>query len=71
MIDSKTINRVTRDQVGFKDYKMIPIGRHYVTLGNESREDVLGVGIYQLKWGIHYFVMMCYIHLVSIIIYFQ
>ena len=40
MIDSKTINHITGDQLGFKDYKRIPIGRHCVTLGNESRVDV-------------------------------
>ena len=40
MIDSKTINHITEDQLGFKDYKRIPIGRHCVTLGNESRVDV-------------------------------
>ena len=71
LLGIQRINHITGDQMGFKDYKRILIGRHYVTLGNESRVDVLGVGTYQLKRGIHYFFMMCYIHLVSIIIYFQ
>ena len=31
------------------NYKKIPTGKQYIILGNETQEEIIGVGTYQLK----------------------
>ncbi|KAK2966916.1 hypothetical protein RJ640_000544 [Escallonia rubra] len=40
---------VARDREGFVDYHRIPVGSKHIFMGNNSSEEVLGVGSYQLK----------------------
>ncbi|KAK2982316.1 hypothetical protein RJ640_029725, partial [Escallonia rubra] len=40
---------VARDREGFVDYHRNPVGSKHIFMGNNSSEEVLGVGSYQLK----------------------
>lgn len=46
IVDSRVGKDVVEDQVGFVDYRRIPTTRQNITLGNRTREDVLGIGTY-------------------------
>ena len=48
IIDIGATRHVAQDRVGFVDYRKILTGTHVVYMGNESYEEVLGVGSYQL-----------------------
>jgi len=39
---------IVRDKDGFVDFPRYPVGSRSSVLGNNSEEDVLGVGTYQL-----------------------
>ena len=49
IVDLGAAKHVARDRVGFIDCRRALVGKHYVVVGNGSREDVLGVGTYLLK----------------------
>ncbi|KAK2973395.1 hypothetical protein RJ640_024823 [Escallonia rubra] len=48
-VDIGATKHVARDREGFVDYHRIPVGSKHIFMGNNSSEDVLGVGSYQLK----------------------
>ncbi|KAK2975194.1 hypothetical protein RJ640_022086 [Escallonia rubra] len=48
-VDTGATKHVARDREGFVDYHRIPVGSKHIFMGNNSSEEVLGVGSYQLK----------------------
>ncbi|KAK2982911.1 hypothetical protein RJ640_006325 [Escallonia rubra] len=48
-VDTCATKHVARDREGFVDYHRIPVGSKHIFMGNNSSEEVLGVGSYQLK----------------------
>ncbi|KAK4415586.1 hypothetical protein Salat_2666000 [Sesamum alatum] len=40
---------VTRDRARFVDYHQVPACCHYIAMGNNAQEEVLGIGSYHLK----------------------
>ncbi|KAK2994428.1 hypothetical protein RJ640_001244 [Escallonia rubra] len=48
-VDTGATKHVARDREGFVDYHQIPVGSKHIFMGNNSSEEVLGVGSYQLK----------------------
>ncbi|KAK2994180.1 hypothetical protein RJ640_018165 [Escallonia rubra] len=47
--DTGATKHVARDREGFVDYHRIPVGSKHIFMGNNSSEEVLRVGSYQLK----------------------
>ncbi|KAK2972214.1 hypothetical protein RJ640_002618 [Escallonia rubra] len=48
-VDTGATKHVAHDREGFVDYHRIPLGSKHIFMGNNSSEEVLGVGSYQLK----------------------
>ncbi|KAK2993245.1 hypothetical protein RJ640_015724 [Escallonia rubra] len=48
-VDTCARKYVAYDRVGFVGYHRIPVGSKHIFMGNNSSEEVLGVGSYQLK----------------------
>ncbi|KAK2972779.1 hypothetical protein RJ640_029704 [Escallonia rubra] len=48
-VDTGATKHVARDREGFVDYHRISLGSKHIFMGNNSSEEVLGVGSYQLK----------------------
>ncbi|KAK2985549.1 hypothetical protein RJ640_014149 [Escallonia rubra] len=48
-VDTGATKHVARDREGFVDYHRIPVGSKHIFMGNNSSEEVLVVGSYQLK----------------------
>lgn len=58
IVDSRATKHVAREWVKHVDYRRIPIGRHYVTLSNEIRKNVLGVRTFQFKLCLGWMVVL-------------
>nr|CAD1816959.1 unnamed protein product [Ananas comosus var. bracteatus] len=49
IVDTGATKHVTRDRAGYVDYRRVSAGSHYVMMGNDTEEEVLGIGAYQLR----------------------
>ena len=49
IVDTGATRHISVEKEGFVDYHRVPAGTQYVTLGNGTQEEVLGVGSFQLK----------------------
>ena len=49
IVDTRAIEHVARDRVGFVKYRQVPTGSRWMRMGNESKVKVLGIGTYKLQ----------------------
>jgi len=49
IVNTGAIKHIVQDKAGFMKFNRYPMGSRTVILGNDSKEDVLRVGTYQLK----------------------
>jgi len=49
IVDMGVTKHIVQDRVGFAEFHRYSVGSRTIILGNDSEEDVLGVGTYQLK----------------------
>jgi len=45
----RATKHIVQDKVGFMEFHGFPVGLRTIILGNNNKEDILGVGTYQLK----------------------
>lgn len=52
IVNTRAVKHIARDHLGFVEYLWIPTKSQWVYVVNSIREDLLGVGTYQLKYGL-------------------
>ena len=75
IVDMRATKHIVQDKAGFVEFHRYSVDSRTVVLGNDSEEDVFGVGTYQLRlrggnklrhslcsWGVMFFSFFCFIN---------